>query len=1001
MKLKESKITVQLWLWLGVLLLFVALLSFQAWRQSKLLWVQTSELYTHPLVVRRAMGKLEVDVERISLHMRDLFFARTDAERETSLERIALRRTDIDRQLATLSDRYLGTQGDLAELQNAVVKWDNLRNETTRLIRENKKEEAEARIRFNGIQDSQARKIRTLLEEIDTVNTERSDFFYRTATAERRELLWQLAALVAVILGFTWFAFSGLLRNIRRPLADLMTATNQFRQGDLKARSAYHAPNEFGALSDSFNNMAETLESQTLVARRTAEIADVLMKEDEAHAFCRELLGALLAHTHSEIGAVYFLNEAQTSFDCFESIGLGGEGKGSFSADEHEGEFGLALTTRRIQHVTDIPGDTPFTFAAVSGVFRPRAILTVPVLFGDRVVAVLSLASLHVYTERTLRLVDNIWSMLNARVNGLLSLQKVQALAGCLEKQNTELEAQKRELSVQADELTEQNTELEVQKRQVDEANRLKSVFLSSMSHELRTPLNSVIALSGVLSRRLARQIPDEEYGYLEIIERNGKNLLALINDILDLSRIEAGRQELSISHISITELIQELVAMMAPQAGEKGIALVSRIDGDIPPILSDADKSRHILQNLLSNALKFTEKGEVEISACMTETQVCIAVRDTGIGIAPENQAKIFDEFRQADETTSRRYGGTGLGLAIAKKYAQLLGGDITVESELGQGSVFTLSLPKRSEAEFDARVETFDFMDAKQAGASLPRPGQGQRLLIVEDNAPAMVQIADILQAENYRIQTADNGKEALDLIWRDPPDAVILDLMMPEVDGFQVLRALREDARTVKLPVLILTAKHVSKAELSSLKGNHIHQLIQKGDINKNGLLAAVAHMVEPVQGGVLPVAAASDAPRAAVEDADGRRPVVLVVEDNPDNMRTARALLKDDYQMVEATDGRAGVDQAKRHHPDVILMDIALPVMDGFEALDAIRADETLCNTPVFAVTASAMKGNREEIMAHGFNAYISKPIDYRILEKALTEFLSKKTKQNAG
>jgi CheY-like chemotaxis protein len=214
------------------------------------------------------------------------------------------------------------------------------------------------------------------------------------------------------------------------------------------------------------------------------------------------------------------------------------------------------------------------------------------------------------------------------------------------------------------------------------------------------------------------------------------------------------------------------------------------------------------------------------------------------------------------------------------------------------------------------------------------------------------------------------------------------MILDLMMPEVDGFQVLQAIRGMERTARLPVLILTAKHVTKQELSFLKGNHIHQLIQKGNINKDGLLAEVARMVAPPQ--------ADPVPPPRRRPAHPGKPVVLVVEDNPDNLRTARALLGDSYEVIEAEDGRAGIGQARAHKPDLILTDIALPEMDGFAVLAAVREDASLCDIPVVAVTASAMKGNREEILARGFDGYISKPIDHDALSQTLRRFLERES-----
>jgi len=433
-------------------------------------------------------------------------------------------------------------------------------------------------------------------------------------------------------------------------------------------------------------------------------------------------------------------------------------------------------------------------------------------------------------------------------MNGVLAYRQIQEFAERLEFQNRELEAQKRELAAQTGELAAQNTELEMQKRQLAEASRLKTVFLANMSHELRTPLNSIIGLSSVLNRRLRGAIPDEEYGYLDVIERNGKHLLGLINDILDLSRIEAGREEIRRHSFSIGELIAEIVAMLKPQADQKQLALVQQVSAGLPSLVSDADKCRHILQNLIDNAVKFTERGRVEISARQVDAECRVAVADTGIGIAATDLCHIFEEFRQADDSDSRRFGGTGLGLTIARKYALLLGGDITVESAPGQGSTFTLCLPLAlDEAGGEAAGTPFGGgRDASVCAASFPA-GQGPLLLLVEDSEPAVVQMTDVLTARGYRVLVARDGQQALEQIESVLPDAVLLDLTMPGVDGFQVLRTIRGTERTTHLPVLILTARHVTQEELSFLKGNNIYQLLQKGDISKSGLLAAIARMI----------------------------------------------------------------------------------------------------------------------------------------------------------
>jgi len=739
-------------------------------------------------------------------------------------------------------------------------------------------------------------------------------------------------------------------------------------------------------LAASFNQLADSVQTELHSREIAARIAAVMLAEEDLRSFCRELLKAQLEHTGSQIGAIYLLNSEKSEFEHFESVGLGDGGRGTFSATSLEGEFGTALTTGRIQRISDIPADTRFTFTAVSGSFIPREILTIPILSGHAVVAMISLASVRSYPDTAIRLLNDTLNTMTARLNGVLAFRKVREFSEKLEVQNRELEEQKRELTVQADELSEQNIELELQKKQLDEANRLKSAFLSNMSHELRTPLNSVIALAGVLNRRLKDAVPAEEYGYLEVIERNGRQLLALINDILDLSRIEAGREEVSLSRFTVAELVNEVTTMIEPQAREKGVALLNSVSGSLPEMRSDFSKCRHILQNIIGNAVKFTEQGRVEVSAKQIDDSILIAVSDSGIGIAAEDLPTIFDEFRQADGSTSRRFGGTGLGLAIAKKYADLLEGSITVESTPGQGSIFTITLPVALEMlpgdEWRSEVTAHSTSPASA-------PQKGTRILLVEDSEPAVIQITDILSEQGYLVSVARDGKEALERIEQAVPDAMILDLMMPEVDGFEVIQKVRDREKTERLPVLILTAKHVTKEELQLLKGNGIHQLIQKGDVCKTELLATVARMAaKSLEESAVP----ERKPAAKLLDA---KPVILVVEDNPDNMKTVRALLTDSCTVVEALDGRSGVEQARAHLPDLILMDISLPLTDGFAALEEIRADATLCPTPVIALTARAMTGDREEILSRGFDGYLSKPIDVDLFHQTIREALDGK------
>lgn len=985
MKFQDIKIGTQLRLGLGLILIFVLLLGVLSWRQGNLLWLETRTMYDHPLQVRRAVGKLETNSHALSHYLRDLLASKTSDQRAVALKNIELFRKDSEQKLQALRKFYLGPAADIKTLQDALTKWGTIHNETIRLFQNGRRSDAAARHRPGGIGDHQARAVRDALQVIDDFAGNKSDQLYADARTLSSTLTLQLIGILVLILLLTVFIAYRLLRSIDMPLRRITLAANKIRHGQLDVRSGYRSDNEFGQLSAAFDALADTTQSNLQIKEKAVLINTRMARETELHSFCKRLIEALVGQTDSQIGAIYLLNARQDTFEHFESIGLGAEKRFAFSAAVREGEFGMALATGQMQRITDIPEDTRFSFATVSGEFKPREIITLPLSGSGAVKAVLSLASIHPFDCSAIQLLEEISSALAAHMNGVLFYQQIQQQAELLANLNHEQEMQNKELAAQANELTEQNTELEMQKNQLREASELKSTFLSNMSHELRTPLNSVIALSGVLNRRLEKIIPEEEHSYLDVIERNGKNLLALINDILDLSRIEAGREEINIEQFPVREWVSEIIENIKPQSQEKNIALLNEVSDNLPPLTSDYTMCCHILQNLIANAVKFTDAGTVAVSARQLDDDILVSVRDTGIGIAPDQLTQIFDEFQQADGSASRKHGGTGLGLSIAKRYATLLQGSITVESVPGQGSTFTLRLPLRQ-----STPGPYPVADSKPVVSVNPQSpstvGSGQSILVVDDSEPALIQITDMLSVQGYQVQVANNGKEALTQIAKNLPAAMILDLMMPEMDGFEVLSMIRENFKSAHLPVLILTARHVTRKELAFLEENNVQQLILKGDISKNELLNAIARMLAPAQ-----TAKSPPQKKTSRKSASGK-PRILIVEDNPDNMMTIKALLQDRCILFEASDGQTGIEQAKTHMPDLILMDLALPVMDGYAALALIREEEALRHIPVVAVTARAMKGDRQEILAHGFDAYLSKPIDDQILNQTILELL---------
>ncbi len=988
MKINNLKIGTQLKLGIAAMLLLVAVLGVVSYQQSEEISMQTETLYNHPLKVRLALGELKSDILTIQRNMKDLFLKNSKEHSLHNTSQNEILKQDVFEQIGILYDQYLGPQYDIDSVKQAFVTWNSMRDETMRLIYKDEIEEALQRSSYAGVVAQQVEVLLTHLGKLDRFAKNKSNELYTKSKELSSSLNYKLLMLVIAILILSFLINYVLLTNIRKPLKELTRAAQLFETGDMNARSTYSSKNEFGILSDSFNSMVQDIQVNADLDARIASLAALMLSEYDAKKFFHATLTALAENTSSQMAAIYLLSDDKTTYQHFESLGTDENARQSFSANNFDGVFGTAVATKKVQHIASIPENTRFVFNTVTGKFIPNEIICLPILADNEVIAIISLASISKYTKQSIQLINNILVTLCARVEGIMAYHKMKEFSEKLTYQNSELEAQKTELSSQSSELTEQNMELEFQKKQLDEASRLKTNFLSNMSHELRTPLNSVIALSGVLNRRLTKTIPAQEASYLEVIERNGKHLLELINDILDISRIEAGREEIEISEFNVNNLVAEVVSMIKPQADEKNIKLL-HIDSDISlPITNDSGKCLHILQNLIGNAVKFTEKGKVEVAVHKSDSHINVIISDSGIGVSEKHLPHIFNEFRQADGSTSRKYGGTGLGLSIAKKYANLLGGNITVKSELNKGSEFTLSLPllfldenKNIERHSADALELSELLLTRKKHAD----STVKTILLVEDSEPAIIQITDFLEENGYKMLIARNGGEALEIIDHTIPDALILDLMMPDIDGFEVLKTLRNAEPTAHIPVLILTAKHITKEELKFLKRNNVHQLIQKGDVNRIDLQKAVASMVSDVVDEI-------QIPNENIIREIIGKPLILVVEDNPDNMITVKALLSDNFKVIEAVNGIESIEMAMLHKPNLIFMDIALPIMDGITAFLKIRKDVSLQHIPIIALTASAMTTDRETILAYGFDAYLAKPIDEKLFFKTINEIL---------
>jgi len=884
------------------------------------------------------------------------------------------------------------------------------------------------------------------------------------------------------------------------------------------------------------------------------------------------------------------------------------------SFKQGEGLVGQVFESKKAMLLTDFPEEYLNVYSGL-GETKPRFLLVHPCIYNDVVHGVIEIASLKSFSDAQLDLLSKLSESIAIAINSarsrtelvrLLASQK--ELSEELQVQQEELKQSNEELQVQQEELRQANEELETQTRELEEskeglqtqqeelrvtneelaerskaieaqrdnikqknleledahkeiekkakdleqASRYKSEFLANMSHELRTPLNSILVLSQILSQNKPDNLNEKQIKSAQTIHSSGENLLVLINEILDLSKVESGQIDLHPEYISFDDLINDLQETFQPIASEKGLTLeMTNLLKDIDSIETDSLRTGQILKNLLSNAIKFTEKGVVQFTierpAIIPDnlekqrSYVAFNVKDTGIGIADDKINMVFDAFKQADGTTARKFGGTGLGLAISRNFSKLMGGDILLSSKEGNGSLFTLLLPENmhssKNSSFDNKSEEKDassiagipdytveavkntaqqiskkplvteaydsqladqkviqddrrniskgdtflliieddtvfsqiiydlahekhfkcmiapngetglhyadyygpsaiildiglpgidgwevmkrlqenpatrhipvhFMsgsdkslEAMKKGAIgfLKKPVSVNQineafdsiesfiskpiknLLIVEDDETMRESISQLLEEDNIHITTASKGQEALDLIKKNSFDCMILDLGLEDMGGCELLKKIEKKNHAHSMPVIIYTGKDLTRNEESQLQA-YTDRIIIKGIKSPDRLLAETTLFLHQVESN-LPAVKQKILRNIHTQGDVMKNKSILIVDDDMRNVFALTSLLEDlSVKIIVGKNGKDGIDKLDANHTDLILMDIMMPEMNGYEAMKLIRQKQKYINLPIIALTAKAMPGDREKCIAAGANDYLTKPID---------------------
>jgi signal transduction histidine kinase/HAMP domain-containing protein/CheY-like chemotaxis protein len=962
-----------------------------------------------------------------------------------------------------------------------------------------------------------------------------------------------------------------------RAIAEVATAVTE---GDLTRSITVSAQGEVAALKDNINQMISNLRATTQknteqdwLKTNLAKFTRMLQGQRGLESVSRLILKELAPLVQAQHGAFYLMDSQPdgqqvlrlvSSYAYRERKGLANQFRPG------EGLVGQCVLERERIVVTDVPSDY-VRISSGLGDAKPYSIVVIPVLFEGQVKAVVELASFYRFTEINLafldQLTESIGIVLNTIAAGMRTeelLKQSQSLADelrsqqgeltesnkRLEQQARSLQASEERLKLQQEELQRTNEELEersrllqVQNVEVERKNReieqakgaleeraqqlalsskYKSEFLANMSHELRTPLNSLLILAKMLADNGDRNLSPQQVEFAQTIHASGADLMALINDILDLSKIESGTIQVEVDACTVDDLASDLRRAFGEVARQKSLAFDVVVDAAAPRALyTDGRRVQQVLKNLLSNAFKFTERGRVALSvrradrgwsfdsATLNAADAVIAfdVTDTGIGIPRDKQRIVFEAFQQADGSTSRRFGGTGLGLSISRELAHLLGGEITVRSTPGEGSTFTLYLPRalvpprrpngaRPGSDGDGTRPALATVRAE--GPALQddraRLAPGDRVLLVaEPDAVHAGTLVAIARELGFKVLLATRGDAALGLAREFQPDGIVLDLALPDMDGWSALDQLKRDGRTAPIPVHVISVrrdhhdlalrlgavaaleKPASREELRRAVERLAGLVAQRrgrllvlavSDARRAEILGLVAgggvEAVGAASGGEALERIAEAAFDCVVVDADGaaeavralraaavslpivtygpldpeeerrlgalsdavavkaaRSPEELVADTalflhrldagrpearreaiqrarDPDPVLAGKtALLVDDdvrsafavtsmleregMHVLYADGGKAALDLAHRH-PDVILMDIMMPGMDGYDATRALRRMVETARVPIIAVTAKAMKGDRERCLEAGASDYVPKPVD---------------------
>lgn len=846
---RKSSIRLKVTLGYIVIIVCVLLSSILILEKVTVLNSKRSDVTNRNLEVHQMINTVEQSIIQIEKKQNSYILT----GKKEYLSEYAEQRMNVFNDLANLQDAVQDQSNEkmlTLDLEKRVNKWTKLVVEPSLKIREEKGEPAATAFLQQKIENNEVpsinRTINRLRQEQNALLNDETKNLEQTSI----QLIWVLFIAILSIMLVGLFVSNYVSKNITQAIQNVKNTIQNIRQkgGDLQERIDITSRDEVRDLTIETNQLLNQLEEKEWVQNNVNYIIYGYQGVNDIHTLADVILSEISQVIHAVHG-VFYLREEDDKDVLYVKKGAFAENNLNIGRDSFKLGEGLIGQVAKDGHMYKMAVSPESTHVISTSLIdtAPRTLLLMPVYFNRQVIAVLEFATLDTFEEKHIQLLNKVNETLGISIDSVERTMHIESLlldsnrlteelqvqSEELQTQSEELQAQTNELSTMNDslairtkeaeartrELALANRDIETQAREIAQGAKYKSEFLANMSHELRTPLNSILLLSEMLTDQENSHLSDEEKEFAKVIHSSGQDLLELINDILDLSKIETGKVNIEFSDVNISELPKILKANFAHFAKQKDLTYHIEILGEIPKLFfTDELRLRQILKNFLSNAFKFTEQGKVEVriqsAALITEEMqkvsddwLEIAVEDTGIGIPKEKHSIIFESFHQVDGATVRKYGGTGLGLAISKEYAKLLGGFIQVESEEGIGSTFTLYLPNMRQCQ--ENIEAVQGSLAVQPEEKV-NIFQGKKILMIDDDRRNIYSMRTLLESKGAIVTSGESGLECLQkLQYNTDYDAVLMDIMMPGMNGYEVIQIIREQMN-LDLPIIAITAK-----------------------------------------------------------------------------------------------------------------------------------------------------------------------------------------------